>query len=254
MRSRLLPILTLMLALAFGATALLRPQDATAAPASGLDTGAEQDFVARINALRQSKGLAALAIDPELVTNARNWSHVMADAGSIFHASDLSVGVSTSWELLGENVGVGGDVATLFDAFVASPTHYANIVDPSFKYIGVGVLWQNGRMWTVQRYRNPGTPAPVTSQIPEQLASAEPTTAAPEPEPTTTTPPTSTPPTSTPPTSARASTVDRVEPRAVTSTPAAADRPAVTAPRSKPEEIDAVIDAFSDLLAMLKAP
>lgn len=251
MRSRLLPILTLILALAFGATAVLRPQDATAAPASGLDTGAEQDFVARINALRQSRGLGALAIDPELVTNARNWTHVMANSGSIFHASDLSVGVSTSWELLGENVGVGSEVSTLFEAFVASPTHYANIVDPSFRYIGVGVLWQDGRMWTVQRYRNPGNPAPVTSSIPEQLASAEPPASEPDqPEATTTT----VPPTTKAPTPAPKKVVERVEPRAVTSTPAAADRPTATAPRTKPEEIDAVIDAFSDLLAMLKAP
>lgn len=249
MRSRLFPILTLIMALAFGATALLRPQDATAAPASGLDTGAEQDFVARINALRQSKGLNPLALDPELVTNARNWSHVMADAGSIFHASDLSVGVSTSWELLGENVGVGGDVSTLFAAFVASPTHYANIVDPSFRYIGVGVLWQNGRMWTVQRYRNPGNPTPAPSTIPEQLAEADPTTTAPPPASTSTT----ARPKAARPTSTTAKPVDKVEPRTVASVPGASDRPAVTAPRSKPEEIDAVIDAFSDLLAMLRA-
>ena len=106
-----------------------------------------------INGVRANQGLPALIVDPELVTNGRNWSVTMSNAGDIFHTNDQSVGLSTPWVLLGENVGVGPNVQSLFDAFIASPTHYANIVQPDFDYIGVGVYLTGNTMWTVHRPR-----------------------------------------------------------------------------------------------------
>ena len=39
---------------------------------------------------------------------------------------------------------------------MASPTHYANIVDPTFTRIGIGVVYgADGRQYTVQRYLAP---------------------------------------------------------------------------------------------------
>jgi uncharacterized protein YkwD len=156
---------------------------------------AEGDFVARINQLRASRGLGTLTVDPELTAVARQWAATMAGQGRIFHASDLSQGVSADWQKLGENVGVGNDVPRLFQAFVDSPSHLANLVDPSFTRVGVGVVNAGGRLYTAHRFMALAPPAPPTTAPP---TTAPPTTAAPTTAPTTTAPPTTAAPTAAP--------------------------------------------------------
>lgn len=167
---------------------LLVAPGATASAAT--DPGsAEADFVARINQLRASRGLSTLSVDGELTSAARQWASTMAAKGEIFHASDLSGGVSANWTKLGENVGVGGDVASLFQAFVDSPSHFENLVDPSYSRVGVGVVVSGDRIFTTHRFMAVGPTAPPPTS-----------------PPTTTTPPTTAPPTTTPPTTAAPST------------------------------------------------
>lgn len=150
----------------------------------------EQAFVAKINQLRTGLGLAPLAVDPELTAQARIWADTMRDAGHIFHTSTLEAGISADWQKLGENVGVGGTVDDLFDAFVASPKHYENLVDPVYRYVGVGVVWDGARMYTTHRFMSllPAAPAATAPKAAPTTAPRTTTTAA--PEPTTTAPPT----------------------------------------------------------------
>jgi hypothetical protein len=63
----------------------------------------------------------------------------MADKNMIWH-SDLDSGITADWQRLGENVGMGGTVDALHVAFVASPKHYDNLVDPAFRLVGIGVV------------------------------------------------------------------------------------------------------------------
>ncbi|MDY7106384.1 MAG: CAP domain-containing protein [Actinomycetota bacterium] len=126
--------------------------------------GEEQAFVQRINELRASKGLRTLTVDPYLTDLSRTWASAMRADGRISHAPDITAGVTVEWLKIGENVGVGGDVDALFDAFVASPTHYENLVDPLFTRIGVGVVWDGQVMYTTHRFMamangDPGAPA-----------------------------------------------------------------------------------------------
>lgn len=112
------------------------------APAAGQESASpeqiEAEFVARINALRAEHGLPRFAVHANLVSKARAWSVTMAGEGRIWH-SHLPDGIVADWHRLGENVGMGGSVGALHDAFVASPSHYENLVDPGFQYIGIGV-------------------------------------------------------------------------------------------------------------------
>lgn len=142
----------------------------------------EQAFVGRINQLRSSLGLATLAVDPELQSQARIWAQVMKDRGDIFHTGDLPAGISGEWQKLGENVGVGGSVESLFDAFVASPTHYDNLVDPSYRFVGVGVVWDGQRMFTTHRFMSlrPPPPAPTSPAPAPTMSSSAPTTTPPD--------------------------------------------------------------------------
>ncbi len=100
----------------------------------------EASFVTKLNGLRASLGLRPLGTHPSLTTMARNWSSQMAAVGNISHNPNLAALGPTNWALLGENVGKGPSVDSLHDAFVASPTHYANIVNVGFDSVGVGVV------------------------------------------------------------------------------------------------------------------
>jgi uncharacterized protein YkwD len=122
-------------------------------PANAADGGAEAQFVAKVNGIRASKGLAPLAVYGELVGVARNWTDQMVGNGGISHNPNLAGDVSANWTKLGENVGVGNSVDSLMTAFVNSPAHYRNITDPAFNYIGVGVSYgADGRMYTTHDF------------------------------------------------------------------------------------------------------
>lgn len=167
---------------------------AAAAPTQSAAAQAEAQFVGLINQLRGSRGLAPLAVHGELTARARSWAATMASAGRIFHASDLSAGITANWVKLGENVGVGGDVGSLFDAFVASPSHLANLVDPAYGHVGVGVVVAGDRIYTAHRFM---AVAPDAPPPPPPPPSAPPTSAPPTTSPPTTAPPTTLPPATT---------------------------------------------------------
>jgi hypothetical protein len=120
-------------------------------------------FVTRINALRSSQGLATLTVNANLTAKAQAWAQTMADKGDIWH-SNLPDGVTENWKRLGENVGMGGSVDALHDAFVKSPHHYENLIDPGFRYVGVGVVNANGTMFVSEVFMELASqPAPTAS-------------------------------------------------------------------------------------------
>ena len=157
---------------------------ANAAPASAADAGAEADFVAALNSVRANNGLPPLAVYGELVGVGRGWADHMAAAGAISHNPNLSQ-VSANWTLLGENVGVGNDVGQLMAAFVASPGHLHNILEPRFDHVGVGVTWgADGRMYTSHVFMDlADAPAPAPPPAPRPAAAQAPAAPAAAPAP-----------------------------------------------------------------------
>jgi hypothetical protein len=139
----------------------------------------EASFVARINSLRAGKGLPGLKVDAGLTSKARGWAQTMADRNLIWH-SVLSDGNTADWQRLGENVGQGGSVAGLDLAFVNSPLHYKNLVDPTFGSIGLGVVRSaDGVIFVAEEFMELRTgavdpaalvTAPIPAQRPQALA------------------------------------------------------------------------------------
>lgn len=116
-----------------------------AAPAAAASSG---DFVSRVNGLRSNKGLGSLSVDGGMSGQAQRWAQQMADAGKISHNPNLG-GTPGNWTKVGENVGVGGSVDSIFNALVNSAGHYRNMVDGGFNRIGVGVVvGSDGRIYT----------------------------------------------------------------------------------------------------------
>jgi uncharacterized protein YkwD len=120
---------------------------ATTAAAGSFSAPAESDFISKINALRSSVGVAGLASNAELNNYARWWAKQMADSGNFSH-SDIG-SLLGPWSTVGENIGYGPSVTSVFNALVASPGHYNNMVDPRFTSVGVGAYVDStGRIWT----------------------------------------------------------------------------------------------------------
>ena len=183
------------LLVSFVAAAMLLLAGLAAVPASA-DAGAEGDFVARINSARSGRGLGALTVDGELTAIARRWSQKMANDQRLAHNPNLSREVTQNWEKLAENVGFGGDVATIHEAFMNSAPHRANILDGALTHVGVGVVVDGaGQIWVTEVFMRlrggsgDSAPPPTTAAPPPPPPPPPPTTARPRPAPTTTPPP-----------------------------------------------------------------
>lgn len=156
-------VLAVVVGLLMAGSALL----SGAGPASA-STG---DLLARTGSARAAAGLAPLAPAGDLAAVARAWAETMAADGSLRHNPDLTSQVS-GWSAVAENVGTGGDVASVFEALMASPGHRANVLGP-YTQVGVGLASGGGAVWVVQVFRTPaGTaaaavaPAPVAPAVP----------------------------------------------------------------------------------------
>lgn len=111
-------------------------------------------FLVMINDLRFERGVDPLHPHPELELTATAWAARMSQTATLSHADDLSLGITADWRKLGENVGVapGQQFDELFEAFVASPTHLANLIDPAFDLVGIGIVHADGKLWMTQRF------------------------------------------------------------------------------------------------------
>ena len=183
-------LLAKVLVALLGITLVVPALSAVAARPAHADPASEEaQFIALTNQLRASKGLSTLQVHPEVTAVARRWAGRMAAAGAISHNMNLPNEVHLSWTKLGENVGTGGAVEAIQTAFINSPKHYENLVDPVWNYIGIGVVDSNGRIYVTVNFMAlsgssapPSAPAPAPRNAPR---SAPRTTTAPRP----TTPP-----------------------------------------------------------------
>ena len=120
---------------------------------------AERSFARLINVARSSNDLR---LDPELSKVAKVHTREMVRANSLHHSTSTQLrNRITNWSSLGENVGVGSSVTSLHQAFMNSSAHKANIVESSFRHVGVGVIKKDGRMWVTVIFEarsDPGSP------------------------------------------------------------------------------------------------
>jgi uncharacterized protein YkwD len=122
--------------------------------------GFEAKLAADINNSRRSAGLRPLTVIAGATDVARRWSWQMADVQSLYHnpsiVSDITRAGSSAWTEIAENVGEGpsDDPANLFQAYMDSPPHRANILDPAARYLGVGTVERDGIAWNTLDFTN----------------------------------------------------------------------------------------------------
>jgi len=153
---------SLMIAGTVGALALHGLVPASASPAVE-----ESCFLSAVNAARSAAGAAPLSIQGDLLRISRAWSQTMATAGQLFHDPNLTKLVPSTWQALGENVGTGPTCDSIAQAFMNSPEHRKNILDPAFTTVGVGVVDSaDGTVWVTEDFMGTGVarPVPVSTQ------------------------------------------------------------------------------------------
>jgi uncharacterized protein YkwD len=131
-------------------------------PTSGsADNSTEAQVIALVNKERAAAGCSPVTENANLTKAADDYSDVMAASGNMSHTGpDGSTMVTraeaagyTGWSTLGENIAMGQpDAAAVMKAWMNSPGHKANILNCSFKEIGVGVHSGDGGPWWTQDF------------------------------------------------------------------------------------------------------
>ncbi len=117
----------------------------------------EQQVVVLVNEVRAKNGLSPLKANAVLSKSARAKSQDMHDKHYFSHTSptygspfDMMKQFGITYRSAGENIAMGQQTPqAVMDAWMNSEGHRANILNPSFREIGVGYV-ADGHYWTQQ--------------------------------------------------------------------------------------------------------
>lgn len=135
----------------------------------------EQQFIEKINAERTQRGLGALTVDPVLMRAAAEHSHEMCAQNYLDHHSPTP-GMTTPMKrylktlmdtgadrpealTVGENISYGSVPNNQYTAdfghkvFMNSPEHRANLLQPRYTKVGLGVCRNaKGEVWVTEMF------------------------------------------------------------------------------------------------------
>ena len=97
-----------------------------------------------LNQLRASLGLAKVSIDPNMAAFARQWSITMSQSG--FGHSGGPWAENVAWTSQGELTPQQAALQ-LHTQWVNSPPHYANMTEPTWRFMGAGMLHNSSGWW-----------------------------------------------------------------------------------------------------------
>lgn len=128
-------------------------------PADSLtvSTSDEEAMLELVNEERVNAGLQPLQIDPELVVVGRAHSVEMFEEGYFSHESPITgspydrlAAAGIGYQFAGENLALAPNVETAHEGLMDSPGHRENILDPNYRYIGIGAISsdRHGTMYT----------------------------------------------------------------------------------------------------------
>ncbi|MFF8095100.1 CAP domain-containing protein [Streptomyces sp. NPDC016675] len=127
---------------------------------SGGSGGPEAQVLALVNEERAAAGCSPVTANDRLTRAADDYSDVMASSGVMSHTgpdgSTMASRVEAAgyqWSTLGENIARGqADAASVMESWMNSSGHRANILNCSFRELGVGVHFGDGGPWWTQNF------------------------------------------------------------------------------------------------------
>jgi uncharacterized protein YkwD len=165
-----------------------QPQHATLKPAAAAEPeipvrdaefSIEQRLLELANQARQQAGVAPLMSDPGLCQAARIHAQAMFDAQQLSHqftgeaSLPLRLADATNLQLdqEGENVALDYDVEHGHEHLMLSPPHRANLLNPAYNVIGLGVVRSGDQLYIVQDFGH-ALPNYSLAEVKDQVAIA----------------------------------------------------------------------------------
>jgi uncharacterized protein YkwD len=142
--------------------ATLKPAAATAPdiPFSDYDPSAEQQLLELANQARTQAGVPRLTLDAGLCQAARAHAEAMFAARQLSHQFEgepslpqrLATATAMQLDQEGENVALDFDAEKGHQHLMLSPPHRANLLNPAYNVIGLGVVRTVDRLYIVQDF------------------------------------------------------------------------------------------------------
>jgi uncharacterized protein YkwD len=159
--------------------ATLKPAAATAPdiPLGDYDSQAEQLLLEFANQARAQAGAPRLTLDPGLCHAARAHAKAMFAAQQLSHQFDgepslpqrLAAATDTQLDQEGENVAFDFDAEKGHQHLMLSPPHRANLLNPAYNVIGMGVVRSGDRLYIVQDFGH-ALPNYSAAEVKERIA------------------------------------------------------------------------------------
>jgi len=129
------------------------------AAAASFDQAAEQRIFELLNQARTQRGLPALEANAQLQEAARAHSQLMASRQKLSHqfrgeepVRDRLAATGLHFDADGENVGLHQTPEGAHEGFMHSPPHRANILNPGYNAVGIGVVERGGNIWVTEDF------------------------------------------------------------------------------------------------------
>jgi uncharacterized protein YkwD len=147
LRPAVLALTTALLSTSLLAGSLVAPAGAAAT------SNRETALLAKINHARAAHGLRLLRPRANLMRYAGQHSAAMAARHDLYHTTNF--GVVCCWSMIGENIAYNSSVRRVHRAFMGSPGHRANILNPRMRRVGVGIVNRGGTLWVTEIFTKP---------------------------------------------------------------------------------------------------
>jgi uncharacterized protein YkwD len=161
--------------------ASLKPASAAAAdiPFRDYDSAAEQVLLGLANQARAQAGAPPLALDTGLSQAARIHAEAMFSARQLSHQfpnepslpQRLASATRLQLDQEGENVAFDFDAASGHQHLMLSPPHRANLLNPAYNVVGMGVIRSGDRLYIVQDFGH-ALPNYSAAEVKERIAAA----------------------------------------------------------------------------------
>src|ERR1700730_2921709 len=122
-------------------------------------SSAERALFDDLNRERSAKGLPALHWDAALASAAREHASRMAQRNVLSHQlpgepqiQDRATQAGARFTTIAENIAVAPNSATIHSAWMQSPHHRENILDPGLNGVGIGVVKGSDGLFAVQDF------------------------------------------------------------------------------------------------------
>jgi len=120
----------------------------------------EQDLLQLANQARRQAGAGPLTLDSGLTDAARIHAQAMLDARKLSHQFEgeptlpqrLAATTRLQLDLEGENVALDYSAAAGHEHLMLSPPHRANLLNPAYNVVGLGVVRSGDRLYIVQDF------------------------------------------------------------------------------------------------------